>query len=71
MNQLFKKRPKYSLNIVHYIKRMKWRWASHIFCLTDRWTYKNTFWYLGHKKRKVVKKQTRWIYNIGKFIKYK
>jgi hypothetical protein len=55
-----------------YIRRQKWRWAGHVARMRDdRWTYKTTFWYLAHFKRKKGRQLTRWRDDINGFLRGK
>ncbi len=54
---------------IHKIKREKWKWAGHLARIEEnRWTYKLTFCFLQHNKRKTGKQNVRWMNEIENFI---
>jgi hypothetical protein len=60
---------KENTDVVKYVRRQKWRWAGHVARMKDdRWTYKSTFWFLSHFKRKKGRQLARWEDDINAFL---
>lgn len=70
--KLIKNKMKQNLDIIHYVRRIKWNWAGHVGRIThNRCTYKLTFWYLTQHIRKKGHEYTRWTDDFKLFLKYK
>lgn len=60
-----KKALKDNIDMVRYIRRQKWSWAGHVARMRDdRWTFRATFWFLSHLKRKIGRQPMRWFDDI-------
>ena len=67
--EYLRKKLKNNIRVATFVRRQKWKWAGHIARLRDdRWTYRATFWYLSHLKRKKGRQHTRWSDDINKFL---